>query len=603
MEKAFRFIRERWLSVDSRTLGLFRIGYGLLLLSNLYDRVGGGNLVSMYSNDGMLPNHYELFRPPQPDIWGFLFGFSTPNEVRFFVAFIFIVYLLYTLGLFTRLMQVLALICLESLNWRMQLVQHGGAITTNLLAVWTVFLPLGQRFSLDSLIRSLRTHPSADAKSLGERAWRAGLPERFVGLGYFAVCLQWATIYVFNVLHKSGTTWHDGSAVHYVLWQNRVATHLAALVRMHEPFWLSPAMTWGTLVMEAALPLLILTPVFQTWPRRIAVLFIWTLHGSIALLCTLGPFSYSMMCFALLLVTKDDWVLLGTKLHRASLERLVRFDPKQPTQALAARVLARLDALGHLSFEEKTGPFEVARKGGAAAQGQSAVAEVMRALPLGPLYAWLWALPLVGGALVSVTGVLGRWLLERPVVKLQPPVEGTLHRSLRLAIQTAGPAFFLVACGIAVLQWNAAVPVSWRPQSVPEVLSAPINYLQIPQPWRMFSPEAPRDDMLIVVDATLSDGTHLDPWTGQPPDFEAPLHGPWYMDQHWCEIHGRMPVWGEYWRNIKDYIFRIPQLEHWAPGKRIVSFTMYVVTAKAPPPGELGFTDIQKRVLFESERI
>jgi hypothetical protein len=603
MPKAWAFIWERWLSVDSRTLGLFRIGYGLLLLSNLYDRVGGDNLVSFYSNEGMLPNHYELYRPPQPDIWGLMFGFSSPNEVRFFVAFVLIVYLLYTLGLFTRLMQVLALVCLESLNWRFQLVMHGGAITTNLLAVWTVFLPLGQRFSLDSLFRTMRTHGAADAKTLTERGWRTELPQRYFGLAYFFTCIQWATIYVFNVLHKSGLTWHDGSAVHYVLWQNRVATHLAAFLRMHEPFWISPAMTWGTIVMESALPFLILTPVFQTWARRVAFLFIWTLHGSIALLCTLGPFSYSMMAFALLLVTADDWALLSSKLRRASLERIVRYDPKRPMHAFAARLLARLDTLGHLTFEEKDGPFEVARKGSAGVQGQSALAEATRALPLGPAYAWLWVLPLVGGLLDSIARLLARWWLERPKVEEQPSTEGALHRGTRRVVQIAVPPFLLVCCGIACLQWNQAVPPKWRPQSVPELFVAPINYLQIPQPWRMFAPEAPQDDLVIVVDATLADGTHIDPLTGQLPDFEAPLHGPWYMDQHWCEVHGRMPVWGEYWHNFKEYLFRVPQLQHWGPGKQIVSLTVYQVTAKAPPFGQLSFTDIQKRVLFDSQHI
>jgi hypothetical protein len=65
------------------------------------------------------------------------------------------------------------------------------------------------------------------------------LAERHTGLAYLFVCIQWATIYFFNVIHKSGVTWHDGSAVHYVLWQNRVATHLAAFLRMHEPFWMA----------------------------------------------------------------------------------------------------------------------------------------------------------------------------------------------------------------------------------------------------------------------------------------------------------------------------------------------------------------------------
>jgi hypothetical protein len=355
--------------------------------------------------------------------------------------------------------------------------------------------------------------------------------------------------------------------------------------------------------MESALPLLILTPVFQTWARRVAFLFIWTLHGSIAALCTLGPFSYSMMAFALLLVTKDDWALLAKRLKRPSLERTVRFDPEVPLHAFAARVLARLDTLGNLTFEEKGGPFEVTKKGEAPVQGRSALARVTQALPLGPLYAWMWAMPVLGDFLNSIARLIVNWVLERPRVESKPRPEGRLHLTVRLAVQTVFPSILLVACGIACLLWNQSVPPSWRPQHVPELLSEPINYLQIPQPWRMFAPEAPTEDLVIVFDATLADGSHIDPLTGQPPDFDAPLHGPWYMDQHWCEVHGRMPVWGEYWHNVKEYLFRIPRLEGWPPSKQIVSFTAYVVTAKAPPFGQYSFTNIQRRPLFDSDHI
>src|SRR6266496_4717651 len=39
-----RFVRDRWLSVDLRTLGLFRIAFGLCLIANLVDHWIGGNL-------------------------------------------------------------------------------------------------------------------------------------------------------------------------------------------------------------------------------------------------------------------------------------------------------------------------------------------------------------------------------------------------------------------------------------------------------------------------------------------------------------------------------------------------------------------------------
>jgi hypothetical protein len=84
----WRHVKERWGTLDTRTLGLFRVAFGLLLISNLLDRTGffGDDLVSFYSNDGLWPNHYALFLPPTPGYWTLLAGFSTPTEVRLAMA-------------------------------------------------------------------------------------------------------------------------------------------------------------------------------------------------------------------------------------------------------------------------------------------------------------------------------------------------------------------------------------------------------------------------------------------------------------------------------------------------------------------------------------
>ncbi|MEO8214710.1 MAG: hypothetical protein ABI560_16025, partial [Myxococcales bacterium] len=109
------FFGVRWFSIDYRTLGLFRVAFGLCLLGNLYDHAAGGNLVTFFSNDGVLSNHLALFAPIQPRPWSLLFAFSRPGEVAVAFAAIAAVYLLYTLGWKTRLMQVLVIVCFASI--------------------------------------------------------------------------------------------------------------------------------------------------------------------------------------------------------------------------------------------------------------------------------------------------------------------------------------------------------------------------------------------------------------------------------------------------------------------------------------------------------
>ena len=57
------FVRRNYLSIDPRTLGLLRIGIACLLLLDLAKRVPLVRL--FYVNDGLIPNHRVLWRPPR----------------------------------------------------------------------------------------------------------------------------------------------------------------------------------------------------------------------------------------------------------------------------------------------------------------------------------------------------------------------------------------------------------------------------------------------------------------------------------------------------------------------------------------------------------
>lgn len=586
------FFRERLMTVDTRTLGLFRIAFGLLMLANLWDRMGGLDGVSFYSNEGLWPNHYALFLPPTGHFWSPLLGFSTRGEMRVYMLVIGFVYACYTLGWRTRLMQVLALVCIESVNLRFLLIQHGGNVVMNVLAVWTLFLPLGERYSLDALFRSLEESDEKDAAAIAERRWLSLRTPSHAGIAYTFALINWAAIYFFNTLHKTGPTWHDGSAVHYVLWQNRLNTALAGWLRFHEPGFFSPMLTWGTLVIEGALVVLILSPWRWKLLRPIACANIQVLHGSIALLCTLGPFSYTMMCFGLLLLTPPAWDWLEKRWAKPALARVVKFDPASRLHLLGARVAARLDGGRVLSFEEAPGHKLTAAD----------VKRVMEALPGWRWLAWVFAAPLLAPLAwwcVRAAGKLGAELL----VARPPPARSAVGVQVGAWVRAGVPVVIFVAVLSQLLMENWGVPPQLKPASRPEWMTAVIEYLQIPQGWSMFAPDAPTSDSKLVVDATLADGTHLDVLTGEPPDFEAPLHGPYGYNQHWCEIHARMPGWRHHWRNFRDYLHRRPQLLDWPPEKQVVSLEVWRVFSDSPPPGSTTVLNLRRERLFGEEAL
>lgn len=582
------FVKERWGTLDTRTLGLFRVGFGLLMITNLLDRTGffGDDLVSFYSNEGIWPNHYALFLPPTPGYWSLLSGFSSPNEVRLAMACILVIYVLYALGWKTRLMQVLALLCVESVNFRFLLPQHGGTVVMNILAVWTVFLPLGDRFSLDALFASLRHHEGSTPETLKARRWLEGVPLTRTGFAIFGVFFNWAWIYFFNTVHKQGAAWQEGSAVHYLLWQNRMATTLAEFVRQREPSFLSPMLTWGTLVAEGALFVLLLAPVWQAKARPLALALIWGLHGGIASLTTLGPFSYSMMCFGLLCVTPGLWEWLAAR-WQARPRVVVTYDDASALHRFGARLVSRLDLAGRLDFEVKPG----------AKVGAKELAEIAGVLPGWRWTAWFWAMP---------TGFsFARWLallLESQLTtRAPPPPRPAFVTQLAGVVTSVGPALVLAAVVSQLLMENWAVPPAIKPATRPEWMTNIINYLQVPQGWSMFAPDVPKQDTRLVVDATLADGTHVDPLTGAPPDFEPLSHGPWFMDQHWCEVHARMPGWRHHWRNFRDYLYRRPDALGWPPEKKIVAIEVFKVIGDMPPPGAMAASNVRRERLFGDE--
>src|SRR5205807_1038076 len=110
----FRSLVRQFSSVDLRSLGVLRVVLGALLIADLRDRLRVVD--TLYSNDGVLSNHYSLFRPLAPFQFSFYVGPSSAREVTVAFAVTLLVYLLFTLGYRTRLFHVLSFVCVTSLH-------------------------------------------------------------------------------------------------------------------------------------------------------------------------------------------------------------------------------------------------------------------------------------------------------------------------------------------------------------------------------------------------------------------------------------------------------------------------------------------------------
>ncbi len=279
-------LRDKYLTADARGLGAGRIALGAVLLLDLLRRLPV--LTLWYTNAGLLPNHTVLWRPPFPYTFSLFFTASHAAEAALGFVLCAAAYLMLLLGFRTRLAQLASLIAVLSLHGRVLFAQNSGDVVLVEICLWTSFLPLGRRYSLDSL-----QQPDDGAP--------------VVSMAVLALLAQLAVIYLFNAAHKNGSTWRDGTAVHYVLYYANVVTPLGVWARGLVTPGLSRFLTWSTRATEALLPLLILTPVARRAARWLAVALIVLLHVGFGLFLNLGIFVPAMLVFTPFLVPRSDW--------------------------------------------------------------------------------------------------------------------------------------------------------------------------------------------------------------------------------------------------------------------------------------------------------
>jgi predicted DCC family thiol-disulfide oxidoreductase YuxK len=603
-----------YLTSDPRSLALGRIALALVLLADLLYRTTV--LRDFYSNEGLLPNHTLLWRPQGPGAFSFFFMASTPFEAALGFVACGLAYLALLVGYRTRLAQVASFLCVISLHARV--FQNGGDFVLSQLCLWTMFLPTGRRYSVDSLRARLRAHPERTAAELEDRSRFEPDTRPVVSLAVAALIFQLVCIYALNATQKSGVAWRDGTAVHYVLHQDTIVTRLGVWVRG----WITPSLSWwltrGTIVMEGALPLLLLSPVGLRTTRRLAIALAFALHIGFVLLLDLEMFTPAMIAFLPNLIPGEDLDAVERWQRRRArgATRTVLFDGGSGVCFLFVRALARLDRAGRFAFAPLGAPGEAAdlvasRRvppatmivvDGAGARvwaGAWALAEIARGVPGARPLAWLIALP---GAR-QLADVLLRAIARRrsawpaaagpeaagagtadPPAALRPGRAGQRGEAWS-SLAVAGLVF------LATSQLLVSNPLlSTRiPLRRPAWVERLVSYLQIFQTWSMFAPDVKTTDFNVSVDAITADGRHVDPFN-EAANPEHPFPGtsiPAHLDQNAFFVDWALHVpWiPDYHQAFQEWILRYPERTGRAQDA-IVSFQAFVVEDDSPPPGE-----------------
>ena len=612
-------LADLYLSFDRRVLGFTRLMLGFYLVMDVCHR--GRWWKEMYSTDGVLPNNVNLFRPQAWGAFTIFNAFSSPGELRVFWVFLLAVFGCLLVGYKTKTMQVLSLVLVTGMNGRVLLIENGGYVVQNLLLLWTCFLPLGDRFSLDALLASMKRRREASADELNDRSdvlTEEQLSPHVTVIG-LVLLLQLSAIYFFNYIHKTGANWKNGTAVHFVIYVDRMATPLVAAIRDYLPNWSIIFMTKATIVCEFGLAFALLMPLFRVWAKRLAIVMINALHIAFGFTFCLGPFAWACCIFSTLLFSAEDWDLVGAAMRRERRARTIVFDPASPGALLICRLLKRFDNLELLTFEEgEPGPLGLAvfQADGKMLTRGAAFGDITAALPLGPLAAWIFRAPLLSGLFDAVCrSIEARDASADLGLTLQPsftadgpsPLRRGGRKALTVLRELIAMAMFAGAVNQAMVElWviNRRIKV---PQ--PEALRVLAHKGRFLQGWFMFSPNPVMDDGTLVVDAITVDGRHVDPFsihshpfTLREPNFDLLHAKSLWLNQSWGDYFNRIHLPGNtaYRDAMKDYMFKLPQRTG-NPNDALVSGEVFWVTDQNPRWNEKESYKLEKNKLFSFE--
>ncbi len=337
-------LRNFYFTLDLRSLALYRILAAAWLIVDWFQR--WPDLEAFYTSFGFLPVDSTVPRSARDFHFSLLDSVVSLPMVQIAFGLGLLCYLGLLIGYRTKLFQILSFLFYVSVLNRNNLVNDGGDLVMVTLLFWCLFLPLGQRFSVDAILDRMKRGvelrngdiPSAPPPARSDRS-----------LAAFVVVFQIGLIYFLTAFLKHGDKWKDGTALYYALKLEYFATPLGSWLEAR-PLWLIQIVSWGTLAIEFAAGQFILLPVAQPTLRRLAILALTGLHLGIWCTMSLASFSLAMIASYVLLLLPEDWEVIRRFTLRWSRPVTVFYDADCGFCARCCQWAALADPAGRLHF-------------------------------------------------------------------------------------------------------------------------------------------------------------------------------------------------------------------------------------------------------------
>ncbi len=522
--KALFFDLRSVFSVDLRGLALFRIALGLILIADLLIRAP--DLILWLSDDGLAPREWIIqwnndWRFSLYFIHGHWLWAALLNCVAALSA------MALMLGYRTRLSTLVSFVLLGSLHFRAPMLLQGGDMLLVVMLFWSVFLPLGARYSVDAtLVRS-------SAEGVDPNPGPARTSNTYLSVASAAILLQAMAVYFFSAWLKTGAEWQvDGTAIYYALHLDDINTwfaqqwrdwHSLTVPLTHYVFWL-----------EVLGPMLIFSPWLNRMFRYFGVIAFVSLEVGFIFNLKIGLFPFVSITTMLLFLPSSFWDRLqervfvprGRRAHKLTIyyDQPCSFCEKSCHLLRTFLFLDKAEILPAQSKDniaqllEQEFSWVVEDHTGALATKTAALAALFRASPIffslapviqfaAPLgdrvYHWIGAHREGFG---RVFAVVLPW--RRP--SKFPGLQSQLFVGVML---------------LSVMAWNIQTIPAWRSAVIEQFgleqnarlpLEPMLRLLNLTQTWDMFAPYPRKRDSWLVVPGLTTQGELVYLETGSP---------------------------------------------------------------------------------------
>ena len=596
-------------SVDLRGLALFRIALGLILIADLLIRAP--DLILWLSDDGLTPREWIIqwnneWRFSLYFIHGHWLWAALLNCVAALSAVALI------LGYRTRLSTLASFVLLGSLHFRAPMLLQGGDILLVAMLFWSIFLPMGARYSIDAtLVRDRGQEAAINAGS-------PKFPSAHLSVASAAILLQAMAVYFFSAWLKTGAEWQlDGTAIYYALHLDDINTWFAQQWRDWHS--LTVPLTHYVWWLEFVGPVLIFSPWLNPTFRYLGVLAFVSLEVGFLLNLEIGLFPFVSIATMLLFLPASFWDRLQTRLFAPRGRRANRLTVYYDQPCAFCEKTCHLLRTFLLLDKAEIQP----------AQSKENIARLLE-------QEFSWVVEDHTGALTTKTAALAAlfraspvFFVLAPVIQFASPVGDRIyhwigtHRdgfgrvfAVLLPWRSAakypglGSQLFVAVMLLSVMAWNIQTIPAWRSAIVKQFglqenarlpVEPVLRLLNLTQTWDMFAPYPRKSDSWLVVPGLTTRGDLVYLETGSPAmseQVETQLKNIQVFDNYrWRKYLQRLA--SKRHRKYRQYYARW-LCENWRhpqnPEVGLAGLFIYSKTQVTPLPGEAENSVSAKRI-------